>query len=122
MAHSRAIEGAHRRPTPTADPVLRFFEDDDLDPGLREFFSAGSSAMGWVKGEDLVEMKCRVCGTTVNRSTVGIVTGTIEGGTEGYSKPRDNMYAMPVCPTDGCQGLELGIVHAGLGAHGQGLR
>lgn len=82
--------------------VLSYSFFHDVDDGLRSFFAAGASAMGWVQGQEPVDMRCRVCGTVVDRHTVGIVSGTVAGGIE---KSRDNLYAMPLCPTENCTGI-----------------
>lgn len=100
MEYRRVLEERVVSRPPQRVLVYSFF--NDVDEGLNGFFAAGLAAMGWVKGEDLVSMKCRVCGTVVNRDTIGIVSGTAAGG---ISKPKDNLYAMPLCPTENCKGL-----------------
>jgi hypothetical protein len=100
MEHRRVLE--ERVVGRPAQRVLVYKFFNEVDGDLKSFFEAGLSAMGWVKGQDVVSMKCRVCGAAVDRSTIGIVSETAEGG---ISKPKDNMYAMPVCPTDGCEAV-----------------
>jgi len=100
MEHRRVLEEHVVGRAPQRVLLYGFF--DEVDEGLREFFAAGLSAMGWVKGADLVDMKCRVCGTVVDRSSIGIVSGTASGGN---SQPKDNLYAMPLCPSENCTGL-----------------